>query len=211
MTDMTMEENAQSHIAQNYIVVHCRPGCPKAARSWRDLNERLRPALEGLAIEQKLKEKFPRILYHQVPKIGISACPNGCSQPQIRDIGVMGFAKPRFEPELCTDCRICAGVCLENVISFESGSFSLDSGTCLGCGDCIRSCPSGALSAAESGWKLLQGGRVGRHPRFGELSGQVATDEEALSWILAVLRQYFDDSGPEERLSHYLEHHLIKP
>ncbi|KLU58962.1 anaerobic sulfite reductase subunit C [Peptococcaceae bacterium CEB3] len=211
-----MEESArsystQNYSAQNYIIEHCRPGCPKAARSWRDLNERLRPALERLALGEKLKEKFPRILYHHLPKIGISACPNGCSQPQIRDIGVMGFIKPRFEAELCTDCRICAGVCLEDAIDFESGSFRLDPESCLGCGDCIRSCPSGALRKGESGWKLLQGGRVGRHPRFGEPSGQVVTDEEALSWVLAVLRRYLADSGPGERLSHYLEHHLIKP
>lgn len=198
----------QHNDAQSYVIEHCRPGCPKAVRSWEPLIGKLSSALERLELEQKVKEKFQKVLYHHLPKIGLSGCPNGCSQPQIRDIGLMGYVKPHFVPELCYGCQACADACLEEALDFGSGGVEINEALCLSCGDCIRHCPSGALGPGETGWNLIEGGRVGRHPHFGELTGKVRTDEEAVDWVLAVLQDYFAQSRPEERLSYYLERYF---
>ncbi|MHB1652009.1 MAG: 4Fe-4S dicluster domain-containing protein [Desulfitobacteriaceae bacterium] len=192
-------------VLKSYVIEHCHSGCPKTIRQWDPLIEEMRSDLEKLNLEEKLKQKFPKVLYHHLPKIGLSGCPNGCSQPQIKDLGLLGYVSPRFSAELCLGCQICVKVCVEHALAWGTESISIDPLRCLSCGDCIRSCSSGALSPGETGWRLVQGGRVGRHPRFAHSAGKVTTDEEAKAWILTTLEQYFAESCQEERLTNFIE------
>jgi dissimilatory sulfite reductase (desulfoviridin) alpha/beta subunit len=35
------------------------------------------------------------------------------------------------------------------------------------CGKCVKVCPSGAMEEAEKGWRIMVGGKLGRHPQLG--------------------------------------------
>lgn len=183
---------------------HCRPNCPKAAQNWQSLYEKLTTALAPLNLKAVFGRKFDPLLYHHVPKLCLAGCPNGCSQPRIKDFGMIGYIRPLVTQNACSSCQACVWACLEKAITLNTGP-SIDPELCLECGDCIRVCPTGALSRGETGWKLYLGGRVGRHPRFAELANSFATDRQVVTGVMEILRNYELTSLPQERLSHFLE------
>jgi anaerobic sulfite reductase subunit C len=190
---------------QGFQLEHCRRNCPKSARNWENLYETLNINLTAMKILPILKDKFQPILHHHVPRICLAGCPNGCSQPNIKDFGISGYVTPRITDAPCSGCNNCVRSCLENAITLQSNGIIIDYTRCLSCGDCLRACPSGALTAGESGWELRFGGRVGRHPQFATLDGFVQTDEEVVTWISETMLQYIMNGRPQERLTHYLE------
>jgi hydrogenase-4 component H len=57
---------------------------------------------------------------------------------------------PVFQPERCTDERVCAAICPTAAIAIESPVqggrvWALDYGKCIFCAECIRVCPSSAI------------------------------------------------------------------
>lgn len=192
-------------MADDYILEHCCPDCPKAAKNWSLLVNKLQAGLSRLKITDKLKQKFGQVQYHHLPKISVAGCPNGCSRPQIKDFGVMGYVKPLWNGGLCSGCLECVDACLEQALAWNGQEIVINSERCLECGDCLRVCPTRALSPGEIGWRLLQGGRVGRHPRFADVAGAVTEDSEVEAWLLSTMRRFFRESLPGERLSAFLE------
>lgn len=184
---------------------HCRPNCPKAARDWLNLYDALTTNLTGLNLLETLKEKFQPILYHHVPKICLAGCPNGCSQPNIKDFGISGYVTPLITNAPCLGCNDCVHSCLEKAITWQPDGIVIDHSRCISCGDCQRACPSGTLTAGESGWKLRFGGRVGRHPQFAKFAGQVSRDQEVVAWISEAMLRYIEHAQSQERLTHFLE------
>jgi dissimilatory sulfite reductase (desulfoviridin) alpha/beta subunit len=62
----------------------------------------------------------------------------------------------------------------------ESGPH-IDYTKCLSCGKCISACPSGTLRGLQTGWRILIGGKLGRHPQLGrELNGIIPSDQALL-------------------------------
>lgn len=192
-------------MADEYVLEHCRPNCPKAAKNWSVLVQRLEARLGRLQIAHELQKKFGQIQYHHLPKISVAGCANGCSRPQIKDLGIVGYVKPVWNNELCNGCRKCVAACLEGALVWNGKEILTDSSSCLKCGDCLRACSNRALSPGEIGWHLLEGGRVGRHPRFADLAGTAREDQEAEAWVISTIAKYFQESLPEERLSFFLE------
>lgn len=184
---------------------HCRFNCPKTARNWHNLCETLTKNLTALNLYQIFEDKFSPVLNHHIPKITLAGCPNGCSQPNIKDIGVSGYVSPLITDVPCIGCKECVRACPEGAIAWNPRGIVIDHSRCLSCGDCQRVCPSGTLTAGESGWTLRLGGRVGRHPQFAKSVGQVQTDEEVLAWISDILLRYLMNAHPQERLTHFLE------
>ncbi|MDR3543476.1 MAG: 4Fe-4S dicluster domain-containing protein [Desulfosporosinus sp.] len=184
---------------------HCRPNCPKAARNWQHLYDRLTTTLTALNLPQTLGDKFDPVLHHHLPKVCLAGCPNGCSRPKIKDFGVIGYVTPRITTAPCSGCNACVQSCLENAITWQPSGIVIDYTRCLSCGDCLRTCPSGTLTAGESGWELYLGGRVGRHPQFAKLAGYVPTDEEVVAWISETMLHYLENGRPQERLTHFLD------
>ncbi len=43
--------------------------------------------------------------YHHEFRITIAECPNACSQPQIKDIGIIAALVPGLTNEVCTACE----------------------------------------------------------------------------------------------------------
>lgn len=192
---------------EGYNLEYCR-NCNKAALDSNPLQEKLKIALDSLNLEDKLADKFNSLLYHYRPKICLSGCPNGCSQPKIKDFGISAYNTPAITSENCVECEACIWACQENAITLISGTVkgvTIDSDLCLSCGECIGACPTGYIVSGERGWELMLGGRVGRHPRFADSIGHVTNDDQVVEWVTKILVDYLQNSDDEERLTHYLE------
>ncbi len=192
-----------------YIIEHCRLNCPRAAKSWEFLRKDLDSTLSSLNLSETLTDKFKPLLYHQIAKISLAGCPNGCSQPLIKDFGIIGYVVPIKTDKVCQGCRACVKACQEKALNLSNGEINIDPTLCLSCGDCIRVCPTGTLSKGECGWDLYLGGRVGRHPHFGELVGKAKSEEEVIEWISKTLNDYLKYCHPHERLSNFLERYVL--
>jgi NAD-dependent dihydropyrimidine dehydrogenase PreA subunit len=69
----------------------------------------------------------------------------------------------RYNPELCSGCRMCTNVCPHGVFS-QNGrmAYLVNSEVCMECGACQRNCPAGAITvdsgvgcAAAMIWEAL--------------------------------------------------------
>ncbi|MDA8229254.1 MAG: 4Fe-4S binding protein [Desulfitobacterium hafniense] len=198
--------------SKNYQLNVCSPNCPKAANDWSALSDKLHIILENYDFDTKIHQKSSSH-YHYLPKVAIAGCPNGCSQPKIKDFGILGYVRPQITDKLCLKCLACKRSCLEDAITLTETSIKIDGSKCLACGDCIRSCPAGTIKAGEKGWELRQGGRVGRHPRFAEPVGYSSKDKEVVEWVSRTLTDFLEKGKMGERLTHFLERtsKLISP
>ena len=151
--------------------------------------------------ETILKSRWPEFLgarikgpikAHQRFKVSVAGCPNGCSRPQIVDFGLIRAVKPEFVKELCTGCGACVQVCEEEAITLTESGIEVESSQCLCCGACERICPSQAILTSEDGFRILVGGKLGRHPRLAtELPG-IFSEEEVLHILGKVLTLYME-------------------
>jgi dissimilatory sulfite reductase (desulfoviridin) alpha/beta subunit len=177
-------------------------GCPNRAITDNGMAGRIERLLAGKNLKSFLKEKVkgPLKIHHEF-RISISDCPNACSRPQIADIGLIGANRPEVSDSPCTGCGACVESCRENAIIFkdaESGPH-IDYTKCLSCGKCISACPSGTLRSVQTGWRILIGGKLGRHPQLGtELKG-IYSCEQAVLMIERCLDFYMAHNLDGER------------
>lgn len=140
-----------------------------------------------------------RIRPHDRLRIALSACPNGCSQPQIQDIGLIAALRPREVASHCTGCGLCEKTCRETAILVQDGRAVNRPEACLACGECARVCPAHAVICEPMGFRLLLGGRMGRHPVWAtELSG-LYTQESIPRLFQNLLRLLFRETRLGER------------
>ena len=154
-------------------------GCPNRAVNSDGLPESLEKSLSKRNMKAFLKERVngPLKMHHEF-RISISDCPNACSRPQIVDIGLIGACMPEVTDEPCTQCGACVEACKENAVSIKDNVPVVDDSRCLYCGQCIQVCPAGSLKEAQKGYRILVGGKLGRHPLLGtELPGIYELDE----------------------------------
>lgn len=134
-------------------------------------------ALTGSAATEKGEcPLFPRgraLPPHARLRVALAACPNACTMPQIRDIGIIATRAPQAIRPACDGCGRCAQACREEAITIRSGRAEWHEDRCVGCGQCLDQCPSGALASGPMRLRLLVGGRMGRHPRWARELGAV--------------------------------------
>lgn len=193
---------------QGYRVETCfgQGGCSNRALECDGLAEQLEGRLSGRDLKNFLRKKVggPLKMHHEF-RISISDCPNACSRPQIVDLGLIGASEPEISGEPCSDCGSCIDVCRENAILLEDDSPRIDKDRCLCCGQCIRACPTGTLQAGRKGYRILAGGKLGRHPRLAkELTGICSVDD-AVAIADQCLDFYLDHCRNGERFGAILE------
>ncbi len=105
---------------------------------------------------------------HHEFRVSISDCPNACSRPQIVDVGLIGACKSRVTEEPCSGCEACVEACKERAVRLDQDAPVIDLENCVYCGQCIRVCPTGTLAEGQEGYRVLVGGKLGRHPRLAE-------------------------------------------
>lgn len=183
-------------------------GCPNRAIVCEGLAEEIGNRLKKQGLNAFLKRivQGPLKTHHEF-RISISDCPNACSRPQIADIGLIGACRPMVTGETCNGCGACMESCREDAISFMEGIPIVDSGKCLSCGKCISLCPTGTLRAGGSGYRILLGGKLGRHPRLGtELPG-IFNKNEAMDIIDRCVTYYKHHCVAGERLGEIMVKH----
>jgi len=145
-----------------------------------------------------------RPLHHQMFHLALAGCPNSCSQPQIKDFGVQGQARPEVG-DGCNKCAACAEACAEDAISMAKERAIINRDTCLNCGQCARVCPTGALQLDKVGYKVLAGGKLGRHPRLATEIMSVADENEVAESLERCVELYINAGHPGERFGSVIE------
>jgi anaerobic sulfite reductase subunit C len=159
-------------------------GCPNRTVIDDQLTEKLETLLAGKDLRSFLKErvKGPLKIHHEF-RLSVSDCPNACSRPQIVDIGLIGACLPEMTEEACSECGACTATCKENAIVFQDGRPVIDVSKCLLCAQCARVCPTGTLTEGKRGYRILVGGKLGRHPRLARELPGIQSPEETLKII----------------------------
>lgn len=154
---------------KGYDISTCfgREGCPNIAHSTGALFDDIQSLMDRADLLSFLKTQVQGDLkFHHEFRISLSDCPNACSRPQIVDLGIIGAQVPGQGQADCTLCNGCVDVCPEKAITLGEQVPVIDMGLCLWCGKCIRVCPTSTLEESQKGFRVMVGGRLGRHPRL---------------------------------------------
>ena len=181
-------------------------GCPNRTCHNDDLPEKMETVLDGRDLKGFLKQKVkgPLKMHHEF-RVSVSDCPNGCSRPQIADFGLMGAERPKVSKEPCSGCGDCETICKEVAIVLQAEKVWIDESRCLACGQCIGVCPTGTLVSEERGYRILLGGKLGRHPRLAEVLPSIHSPDEMLETLDRCLDHYQRFSIQGERFGEILE------
>lgn len=143
------------------------------------------------------------IRVHQLFRVSVSQCPNACSQPQIRDLGIIAAASPVFTENGCVQCGACENACRENAVWVDADKevSVIDHERCIACGACISVCPTGRIGKGAAGYRVMIGGKLGRHPRLAtELPG-IYDVEAVLRLLCLCLDEYKQKSTKRKRFA----------
>jgi anaerobic sulfite reductase subunit C len=181
-------------------------GCPNRA-----VDEDLSPDLEGLlaraSLRHFLKSKAigPLKMHHEF-RVTVADCPNACSRPQIVDVGIVGALQPTTTGEECSRCGACREACKETAVEVleDDPGPVVNMSACVACGQCVRACPTGALDCGARGWRILLGGKLGRHPQLAtELPG-IYSAEEVVDIVRACVEHFKKHNTTGERFGDIL-------
>jgi dissimilatory sulfite reductase (desulfoviridin) alpha/beta subunit len=182
-------------------------GCPNRAIISDDLVERIESIVKNedlLAfLEQTVKEDLK---FHHEFRITLADCPNACSQPQIKDIGILGACAPAMTDEACTLCEACVDACKEDAIHLDQKHDGpvIDDVRCLYCSKCISACPTGTIVEGKKGYRIQLGGKLGRHPQLARELPAIYDENQVLEIVQECLRFYKKNSKHGERFGQIL-------
>lgn len=193
---------------KGYQVETCfgRSGCPNRAVRDDALPAELERCLSARDLRAFLKKrvKGPLKLHHDF-RVSVSDCPNACSRPQIVDAGLIGACAPHITNTPCSGCGACVETCREKAISLSEKGPAIDPGGCLFCGQCLAVCPTGTLGRGKEGYRVLVGGKLGRHPRLGTEIGRIFAADEVPRVLCRILDYYQEHCERGERLGELME------
>ncbi|MCP4348320.1 MAG: 4Fe-4S dicluster domain-containing protein [Desulfobacterales bacterium] len=178
--------------------------CPNMANDTSELVIKTEHVFQQENLLDFLKKnvKGPLKFHHEF-SVSLSDCPNCCSQPQIKDIGIIGAVTPQITEKTCSLCMECENVCRENSIKIDQNEEKpkIDNELCLNCGQCIKVCSSEVLKPDKIGFKILLGGKLGRHPKLAEELNGIYTEEGTLAIIKKCINYYKENSKNGKRFA----------
>lgn len=180
-----------------FTIKTCKDSCPRAVFI-PSIAARLEEAVTASGWPKFLHERHAVLRHHHQFRIAVSFCANGCAQPHIADFGLIATAKIKMDTEKCSACGECLTACAENALNLAS-HIEFDPTRCLGCLACVRTCPESAFSVEALGYRVLLGGKLGRHPRLTHELG-FFSEQEAFRVLTATLGLFMDHYQPRQRL-----------
>ena len=196
--------NKMSSEIKGYQVDTCfgSSGCPNPANSCDGLLKKIDNFLEKEDLLSFLKQRVSGDLkFHHEFRVTLAECPNACSQPQIKDIGIIGAVTPMTTDEDCTRCDACTEVCIEKCISLDNADEmpEIDLDQCLKCSKCIDVCPTGTIAEKKRGFRVQLGGKLGRHPRLAKELDGIYSEQEVLEIVKRCVKFYKENNKYGER------------
>jgi anaerobic sulfite reductase subunit C len=190
------------------VIEMCRneiSGCPHTLIRTSEWKEAVQRWVEEKSINERLRARVPgdRVLFHHKLRISVAGCPNGCSRPQIADIGIVGCVSPDVDPKNCTFCGACTEACPDDAIAVEGDPPVFDRKACQGCTACRDACPDGCIRLSPARARIILGGKLGRHPHLAEPIAEAETTKEMIEFIDGVFEDYIKNSNPGERYAEY--------
>ncbi|MFO7714612.1 4Fe-4S binding protein [Desulfosarcina sp.] len=182
-------------------------GCPHRTLASEALVEKIDRVMADADLLGFLKSRVQGDLkFHHEFRISIADCPNACSQPQIKDVGILGASPPVFTDMPCTACGACTDACKEDAIvcSASGEAASIDVNRCVNCGSCVAACPTGTLETGKKGYRVLIGGKLGRHPRLARELPGIHAEETVIRMVKDFLTFYKAHSTNGQRFAQLL-------
>lgn len=180
-------------------------GCPNIANPTADLAAEIESQFKKADILSFLKANvIGDLKFHHEFRVVLADCPNACSRPQIVDIGIIGAAAPYVTDEPCTLCKACVEACRENAIELKDEKPVIEMDRCLQCAKCIQACPTGTIEERQKGFRVLLGGRLGRHPRLAMEVLGIMSHNQVIQIVKNCLEFYKNHSKNGQRFSHTL-------
>lgn len=179
-------------------------GCPNRANPGERLLERLEALLQKENLLGFLREQVKGDLkFHHEFRITLADCPNSCSQPQIKDVGIIGASSPNLSQEPCTQCNACVEACKEDAIRIVEAEDrpEIDYDKCLYCGQCIAVCPTGTITASRKGYRVQLGGKLGRHPQLARELPGIFSEDDVVTVVKDCIDFYKRNSRDGKRLA----------
>jgi dissimilatory sulfite reductase (desulfoviridin) alpha/beta subunit len=182
-------------------------GCPNRAIISDQLIARIETEVAKEDLLGFLKRSVKGDLkFHHEFRIALADCPNACSQPQIKDIGIIGACAPVVSDEPCSLCEACVEACKEDAILIDTEKEVpvIDDDRCLKCGKCMPVCPTGTLVEGPKGYRVQLGGKLGRHPQLAKELPGIYDENRVMEIVRDCLRFYKNKSKKGERFGHIL-------
>jgi len=210
VTVADLEESKGRHLqrlsegVKGYTLETCfgGSGCQNAVVASTELVPRLEQLLDQADLLSFLRSRLgERLKLHHQFRVTLSDCPNSCSQPQIKDIGIIGETEVSWEPAECTGCGECAAVCEESAIIVNEGHLvRIDPERCVRCGACARVCPPQALTHDFGRYRVLVGGKLGRHPQLARELARGLNADQVVALVSRIVATYKANALSGERL-----------
>ncbi|UCD78019.1 MAG: 4Fe-4S binding protein [Desulfobacterales bacterium] len=187
-------------------------GCPNRAVTSDRLLEQIESLLAKEDILGFLTERVKgELKFHHEFRVTLADCPNACSQPQIKDIGIIGACSPKLSDEPCSRCEACVDACKEDAITLDGGAEcpQIDYDRCLHCGKCMQVCPTGTIVEGAKGYRVQLGGKLGRHPQLARELPGIYSEQKVIEIVRDCIRLYKQRSRHGERFGQILTSHDI--
>jgi dissimilatory sulfite reductase (desulfoviridin) alpha/beta subunit len=183
-------------------------GCPNRAIISDQLIAQIEADVEKEDLFGFLKQSVRGDLkFHHEFRITLADCPNACSQPQIKDIGIIGACTPVVSKAPCSMCEACVEVCGEDAIFLdpERQGPVVYRDLCLKCGKCMPVCPTGSLVEGQKGYRVQLGGKLGRHPQLAKELPGVYSHEQVRQIVKDCIGFYKERSKHGNRFAQILQ------
>lgn len=199
MSDMDSE-------IQGYRIETCfgQDGCPNRAAESDHLVAQLEDIFKKEDLRAFLSERVKgKLKPHNEIRIAVADCPNACSQPQIKDIGIIGASVPETTNRECISCNACIDICREKAIMINDGLErpEFDYLLCMKCGQCADVCPAGTIVKGTTGFRVLLCGKLGRHPVLARELPGIYNEEAVIKIVKTCIRFYKEHNRHGERFA----------